>query len=87
MTVNYKWIGLSALGSAAVWMYLAATGLTDEQAVTGGLTVLVAMLWITEALPIGLTALIPFVAFPMAGVMTYNQAASALGSHVILLLI
>ena len=86
MTVNYKWIGLSALGSAAVWMYLAATGLTDEQAVTGGLTVLVAMLWITEALPIGLTALIPFVAFPMAGVMTYNQAASALGSHVILLL-
>ncbi|WP_018981392.1 SLC13 family permease [Salinimonas chungwhensis] len=86
MQISYKWVVLSAAASVISWQGLALGGLTSEQALTGALTVLVAMLWITEALPIALTALIPFVAFPMAGVLSFNDAASALGSHVILLL-
>ncbi|GAA0857233.1 SLC13 family permease [Aliiglaciecola litoralis] len=54
--------------------------------VTAAITLFVAVLWISEALPIPVTSLIPFFAFPMAGVLTHEQAASALGSHVILLL-
>nr|WP_239421342.1 SLC13 family permease [Saliniradius amylolyticus] len=53
---------------------------------TAAITLLTAFYWVTEALPIPATSLIPFAAFPLAGVLDYNQAASALGSHVILLL-
>ena len=86
MTINYKWVGLSVLGATGSWLWLTTTSLDSAQALTAALTVLIAMLWVTEAMPIALTALVPFVAFPMAGVMTYQNAASALGSHVILLL-
>ncbi|WP_218353560.1 SLC13 family permease [Alteromonas lipotrueiana] len=86
MTINYKWIGISLISATGSWLWLMTTSLNSAQAITGALTILIAMLWVTEAMPIALTALVPFVAFPMAGVMTYQNAASALGSHVILLL-
>jgi solute carrier family 13 (sodium-dependent dicarboxylate transporter), member 2/3/5 len=53
---------------------------------TAGITLLTAFYWITEALPIPATSLIPFAAFPLTGVLTHQQAASSLGSHVIILL-
>ncbi len=53
---------------------------------TASLTVLIAVFWVTEALPIPVTSIIPFFAFPMTGILTAKQAASAMGSHVILLL-
>lgn len=55
-------------------------------AITAGITTLVAVMWVTEALPIPVTSLIPFFAFPFAGVLTHREAASALGNHVIVLL-
>lgn len=61
-------------------------GLDVLVAATAAITLLTAILWVTEALPIPVTSLIPFFAFPMAGVLTHKEAASALGSHVILLL-
>ncbi|XOV78241.1 MAG: SLC13 family permease [Aestuariibacter sp.] len=53
---------------------------------TAAITLFTAILWVTEALPIPATSLIPFFAFPITGVLTHKEAASALGSHVILLL-
>ena len=53
---------------------------------TIAITVLTGSWWITEALPIPATSLVPFVLFPLSGVLTHREAASALGSHVILLL-
>ncbi|WP_246840522.1 SLC13 family permease [Lacimicrobium sp. SS2-24] len=53
---------------------------------TAAITFLTAFYWITEALPIPATSLIPFAAFPLSGVLTHQQAASSLGSHVIILL-
>lgn len=53
---------------------------------TASITLLTAFYWITEALPIPATSLIPFAAFPLSGVLTHQQAASSLGSHVIILL-
>jgi sodium-dependent dicarboxylate transporter 2/3/5 len=44
------------------------------------------MIWVTEALPIPVASLIPFVGFVFTGVLTHKEAASALGSHVIVLL-
>lgn len=74
---------LSSLLCYGVLLY---SGQNHLIAATAGITMLTAILWVTEALPIPVTSLIPFFAFPMAGVLTHTAAASALGSHVILLL-
>ncbi|MAJ69685.1 MAG: SLC13/DASS family transporter [Alteromonas sp.] len=86
MKVKNKVIVFSAVVSALLWGVLAANGFEQALSLTAALTLLIAILWVTEALPIPVTSLIPFVAFPMAGVIDYKEAASALGSHVILLL-
>lgn len=59
---------------------------TSAVAWTAAITLLTVILWVTEAIPIPATSLIPFALFPFAGVLTHKQVASAFGSHVILLL-
>lgn len=86
MQTNNKFIVLSVVLGAILYAGLLAIGQTHLIAATAGITLLVAVLWVTEALPIPVTSLIPFFAFPMAGVLTHKESASALGSHVILLL-
>lgn len=61
-------------------------GQTDAIAWTAAITLLTAIFWVTEVIPIPATSLIPFALFPFAGVLSHKQVASALGSHVILLL-
>ncbi|MEQ1931068.1 MAG: SLC13 family permease [Parvularculaceae bacterium] len=53
---------------------------------TIAVTVLTAAWWVTEALPIPATSLVPFALFPVFGVLTHREAALALGDHVIVLL-
>ena len=61
-------------------------GQPADIASTTAITAFVAILWVTEALPIPATSLIPFALFPLAGVISHAEAASSLGSHVIILL-
>lgn len=85
--LNKYWVVVVALlASAGLSFVLLAVGQSQAVALTAGITLLTASLWVTEALPIPVTSLIPFFAFPMAGVIDHKAAASALGSHVILLL-
>ncbi|GGO74726.1 SLC13 family permease [Bowmanella pacifica] len=72
--------------AALLWGILYQQGLPLPIIWTASITLLTAFYWITEALPIPATSLIPFAAFPMTGVLTHQQAASSLGSHVIILL-
>lgn len=83
-----KWARIAAgLGIAAVSGGAAAFGgLSAPIAWTIAITALTATWWVTEAIPIPATSIIPFAAFPMAGVIDYREAASALGDHVIVLL-
>lgn len=53
---------------------------------TIAITTLTAFWWVSEALPIPATSLVPFALFPLAGVLDQREAASALGSYVIILL-
>lgn len=55
-------------------------------AVTLAITALTAIWWISEALPIAATSLVPVVLFPVFGVLTHKQAAASFGSHIIILL-
>ena len=52
-----------------------------------GVAILVAVRWVTEALPLGATALVPAAAFPLLGIMDAGDAATAYMSPIILLLL
>jgi sodium-dependent dicarboxylate transporter 2/3/5 len=43
---------------------------------TGFIGLLMALLWLTEAIPMGLTALIPLIAFPLAGISSGEKIAA-----------
>ncbi|MDB2331041.1 SLC13 family permease [Alteromonas sp.] len=81
----------SIIAGAFIASVLTALGLfwlgqPDDIAYTAAITLFVATLWVTEALPIPATSIIPFALFPMFGVLSHSDAASSLGSHVIVLL-
>lgn len=75
-------LGLAAASGAGAHV----AGLSDPIAWTIAVTVLCASWWVTEALPIPATSLVPFAAFPLTGVLDHREAAAALGDHVIVLL-
>lgn len=74
-----------AIGAAGGALSLAG-GLSGPVAWTIAITLLTAAWWMTEAIPIPAASLTPFVAFPLAGVLDEKEAAAALGSFVIILL-
>ncbi|MCK5831899.1 MAG: SLC13/DASS family transporter [Methylococcales bacterium] len=80
-------LSYACLLSIALWFTLTLWGgQTNEIAWTASITLFTAILWITEAIPIPAASLIPFALFPFAGVLNHKEVASALGNHVILLL-
>ncbi|MEM9066187.1 MAG: SLC13 family permease [Planctomycetota bacterium] len=60
-------------------------GMSADQSMTAAVTVLCAVWWCSEALPIPVTSLVPFVVFPLAGVLDHGQLALAYGDRFILL--
>ena len=58
-----------------------------ESSITAGITVWVAIWWVTEPIPIPATSIIPFFAFPMASVVSNKEIAKAYGHWLILLLL
>ncbi len=81
-----KFIVLGLVAALVVNFGMRATGIDPVIATTAAITTLTAIFWITEALSIPVTSLIPIAAFPLFGVLTFNQAASGLGNHAIILL-
>ena len=50
-------------------------------------TLLIAIWWIFEVIPLAATALIPFAVFPLAGILTHRDVATAYGHTLILLML
>jgi sodium-dependent dicarboxylate transporter 2/3/5 len=61
-------------------------GLSAEAWWVVSLAVLMVTWWVTEAVPIPVTSLLPMVILPMAGVVTFQQAASPYADQTIMLL-
>jgi|TARA_B110000879_G_scaffold211749_1_gene305434 sodium-dependent dicarboxylate transporter 2/3/5 len=61
-------------------------GWAREGALVGGLTVLCALWWIFEPIPIPATAMIPLGVFPLLGILDGKQVAQAYGDPLIILL-
>jgi sodium-dependent dicarboxylate transporter 2/3/5 len=70
---------------ASVVTYLLLPSLAWEARFTAAVTVLMAAWWILEAIPLEVTALVPLVAFPLAGVLTASEAAVPYADRVIFL--
>ena len=87
-SLSPKQIGLflGPLFAATGWLIAVNAGLDSAIAATIAVTALTGTWWMTEALPIPATSLIPFAALPLLGVIDHREAASALGSHVVVLL-
>jgi len=65
----------------------APAGMPDAAWLTAGLVVWMAAWWMTEAVPLTATALLPFVVLPLGGVMTANEAAGSYYSPTLFLIL
>lgn len=79
-------IYIAPLIAAVLYFVLRAAGLDYKPSIAASITLLTVIWWVTEAIPIPATSLVPFALLPLFGVLDHKVAASSLGSHVILLL-
>jgi sodium-dependent dicarboxylate transporter 2/3/5 len=78
---------LGGLLFAALLLLPRPDGLSFEAWVCAGLLVLMATWWVTEALPIPITSLLPLVVLPMAGAASMREAAAPYFSPIVVLLL
>jgi len=81
-----SFIVLAPLLAFAFYFLLLGVGLAEKPATAAAITLLTVIWWVSEAIPIPATSLVPFALLPMFGVVDHKTVASSLGSHVILLL-
>jgi sodium-dependent dicarboxylate transporter 2/3/5 len=60
-------------------------GMAPEGLRVAAVTVLMAVWWVTEAIPVPATALLPIVLFPLLGVLSGSEVTRAYGNHLIYL--
>ena len=87
--MNAKQIGLFAgLGVfAAMLLMPAPESMSAEAWKVAALTILMATWWMTQAVPLTATALLPFLALPLFDVMTTREAASQYYSPILFLIL
>jgi sodium-dependent dicarboxylate transporter 2/3/5 len=87
--MNSKRIGflVGLIGFMLTLALPAPAGMPPLAWMVAGLVVLMAAWWMTEAIPLTATALVPFVVLPLGGVMTANEAASAYYSPTMFLIL
>lgn len=77
---------LGPVAGAALGLALSAAGLDPKICWTACITLTTAVWWVFESMPIPAASLLPFAAFPLAGVLTHQQSSAAFGDTVILML-
>ncbi len=78
---------IGALALAAAIFLPPPAGMSREALVVAGLVVLMASWWMTEAIPLTATALMPFLVLPFAGVLDARATASAYYEPILFLLL
>lgn len=74
------------VAAVALTFVMISFGWTQQGALTAGLTLLCALWWIFEPIPIPATSMIPLGVFPLVGILDGKQVALAYGDPLILLL-
>ena len=73
--------------AAVARLALPVFGLSVPASWCAAVTLLCALWWVTEPIPIPATSIIPFALFPLVGVLDHQQVATAYGHTLILLLL
>lgn len=80
-------LALGAAFAAGAFVATAGTGLGDEGRVVAALAAAMAALWISEAIPIAVTALLPFLVLPLATATPAADVASTYWSPILFLVL
>ena len=76
---------LAAVAFLAMWLTPPFAGLSEAGTRVAFLAALMALLWVTEAVPIAATALLPLVLLPLLGISPIRQAAAPYADPIIYL--
>ena len=87
MTARRTGFILGLVAFAATLIVPAPAGMPQEAWQVAGLVVWMAAWWMTEAIPLTATALLPFLILPFAGVMTAREAAGAYYAPILFLIL
>ncbi len=87
MTASRIGLLLGPLAFAMTALTAPPQGMAPEAWLVAGLVVWMAAWWMTEALPLTATGLLPFVVLPLSGVMTARETASAYYAPILFLLL
>ncbi len=83
-----RWlIPLGPILSVALYIMLSYKGWEFAPAAAAAVTVLCALWWVFEPIPIPFTSMLPLALFPLLGILTPAQVGQAYGSPLILLLL
>ncbi len=89
MQLTTKSCGLiiGALAFTLMLTFGPPAGITAPAWHVAALTLLMAVWWMTEALPLTVTALLPFIALPLMGILTANEVAKEYYSPILFLIL
>ena len=87
MTARRIGLILGPLAFAFAALTQPPSGMSGEAWLVAGLVVWMAAWWMTEAVPLSVTALLPFILLPLGGVMTARDTASAYYAPILFLLL
>jgi sodium-dependent dicarboxylate transporter 2/3/5 len=74
-SINLRRVALCAGIAALILLIPTAADFTPNVRFTAAVALLMALLWLTEAVPMGMTALLPLIIFPLGGVSTTEKIA------------
>ncbi len=76
---------MCVIAAALLLLVPTSADFTNAVRFTSATGLLMALLWLTEAIPMGMTALIPLVAFPLAGIATMEKIAAPYANSAVFL--
>ena len=83
--VHWAGLGAGPVLAVAAYLLLPEGALSSPGRATAAVGVLMAVWWLTEAIPLAATALLPLLLFPLAGIATIDAAAAPFANSVIYL--
>src|SRR5687767_7066963 len=83
--ISIRKVAVCVAVAAALLLIPVAGDFTHAIRFTAFIGLLMALLWLTEAMPMGMTALIPLVAFPLAGVNSMEKTAAPYANSAVFL--
>lgn len=81
-----RWLITGALAALLLQLLPAPQGLPPDGWIVLSLFLLMLIWWVTEAVPIPVTSLLPLIVLPLAGILTIAEAAAPFASPIVILL-